>query len=49
MSVAGEEKDILAFLQQKALESKEYLQLSSSLLAQAGSEMAKVSSYLFGV
>lgn len=42
VSVAGDEKDILAFLQQKALESKEYLQLSSSLLAQAGSELAKV-------
>lgn len=49
VSVAGDEKDILAFLQQKALESKEYLQLSSSLLAQAGSEMAKVNSCLFGV
>ena len=42
-SFAGNETDILSFLQQKALESKDYVQLSSALLAQAEAEIRNVS------
>jgi len=43
-SFAGNETDILTFLQQKAVENKDWLQLSSALLAQAESELSNVSS-----
>jgi len=42
-SFAGNETDILSFLQQKALESKDFVQLSNALLAQAEAEMRNVS------
>lgn len=35
--VAGNETDILLFLQQKAIENKDWTQLSSTLLSQAES------------
>ena len=40
---AGSETDILSFLQHKALENKDFIQLSNSLLAQAEAEMQNVS------
>ena len=41
-SFAGNETDILTFLQQRAIESKDWVQLSSSLLGQAEAEMQNV-------